>query len=384
MQTRPYDSPLTVSGSLTQKNGTFASRLRIADPRRACGYRDVRQRIGPAHRGPGPSAPGTFTKAQAKAIVRDRVTEARWAEADRREQGSTVADGAKRLILQVEADGAVPKTVIDLQSVIRRRVDPRFGSRRLSDLSPSEIADWRDELLREGLSPRSVRRHLGILQAICARALVAGELDRNPADAQAVKRPRERLDPQRFRILTPGQVRRVAAHLHDPRTRAAFLCSSLAGARLGEVVASRWRDVGEDRLTIRRSFNAGREGPPKSGRSRTVPLADELRHAISRLPAGAPDEYVFGGSRRPSGDAFRSALYAALKDAGLGHLRESEPRLRWHDLRHGWASACVAAGVPLTALQSWGGWSSLAILSRYSHWQSGDDDVALISKAVAA
>jgi integrase len=141
-----------------------------------------------------------------------------------------------------------------------------------------------------------------------------------------------------------------------------------------------------EKLHVRRSFSAGRESSPKNGRGRAVPLASELRITLERpreRQGAGDDDYAFGGLQRPSGDALRSSLYRALDDAGLGHYRTSEPRFVWHSLRHSWASQCVRAGVPLTALQTWGGWSSLAILSRYSHWREDESDADLISRAVA-
>jgi len=37
----------------------------------------------------------------------------------------------------------------------------------------------------------------------------------------------------------------------------------------------------------------------------------------------------------------RRHFYEAVAAAGLGHLREGDPKLRWHDLRHTFASHAV-------------------------------------------
>ena len=46
------------------------------------------------------------------------------------------------------------------------------------------------------------------------------------------------------------------------------------------------------------------------------------------------------------------------------------PGLRWHDLRHAWASWLAQDGTPLLALQELGGWQSSAMVRRYAHFEA--------------
>ena len=55
-----------------------------------------------------------------------------------------------------------------------------------------------------------------------------------------------------------------------------------------------------------------------------------------------------------------SAFRKARARAGL-------PTLRWHDLRHTWASWHVMRGTPLEVLQKLGGWADLEMVMRYAH-----------------
>jgi len=48
-------------------------------------------------------------------------------------------------------------------------------------------------------------------------------------------------------------------------------------------------------------------------------------------------------------------------------VRAGLPTLRWHDLRHTWATWHAAAGTPQAVLQALGGWETAAMPARYTH-----------------
>jgi len=66
-----------------------------------------------------------------------------------------------------------------------------------------------------------------------------------------------------------------------------------------------------------------------------------------------------------------------------GRPASSRPRqlrgIRWHELRHSFASQLVIAGVPVRQVQEWLGHSTITMTLRYSHLAPGDD-----SKLIAA
>lgn len=80
------------------------------------------------------------------------------------------------------------------------------------------------------------------------------------------------------------------------------------------------------------------------------------------VPRWATDEAGNGVrvADAPTGKVSNHAWRKACIRAGL-------PTLRFHDLRHTWASWHVQAGTPLAVLQDLGGWASLSMVQRYAH-----------------
>lgn len=108
-------------------------------------------------------------------------------------------------------------------------------------------------------------------------------------------------------------------------------------------------------MVFRRSSTRGVVGPTKSGRIRKVPTTAALE-AMSRKVKqlrGRPVFSAMDGSSL-SIDQPHEHLWAVIRRAGLR-------RVRWHDLRHTFASQAVIVGVPVTQVQAWMGHSTITI-----------------------
>ena len=75
---------------------------------------------------------------------------------------------------------------------------------------------------------------------------------------------------------------------------------------------------------------------------------------------------------------FNKCYFKTVRAIGLAGTR-----LGIHSLRHTWASRAVEAGADLTLLMALGGWSSLAMVSRYSHHRP-ERGVEVIQRMLAA
>jgi integrase len=133
---------------------------------------------------------------------------------------------------------------------------------------------------------------------------------------------------------------------------------------------------------VRRSFTRGEEGPPKSGKVRSVPLVDQAARALDQLSRRehftGEDDLVFvnvvGEAFEES--AMRRRFYAALKGAELGHIR-------FHDLRHTFGTLAVQA-FALTDVKAYMGHADIQTTMIYVHHVPQNDDADKLSRLLEA
>lgn len=149
--------------------------------------------------------------------------------------------------------------------------------------------------------------------------------------------------------------------------RALLMFALHTGARAGEQVAFEWQDLDlHNRLVVlRRSCSDGIVGPTKSGKERKVPLTESLGAALKAIRhAKGPRVFCRADGKLVKLGYLHERVWGACRRAGLR-------RIRWHDLRHSFASQLVIAGAPLRQVQEWLGHSTVLMTMRYSHLAPG-------------
>lgn len=321
------------------------------------------------------------------------------------------------------ARGSVaPKTFEGYEGVLRLHLVPEFGERLVSEISRKAIdtfvADWaaagprfqaRLERAREiecrraaegrrdvrpvrlGHSPKTIANAIVPLREMLGHAVEWGYIAANPA--VGVKRPRPEYREMHF--LTATEVGRLIGAAGE-EWGTLLLCAVTTGARRGELLGLRWGDVdwNSRRLWVRRSV--GLQGviqqPKSRGSVRAVAMTPTLVSALRRHRLASPfseqDDPVFASERGTpldGGNMVKRALVPALRRAGL-------PQIRFHDLRHTFASLLIAQGEHPKLISEQLGHASIQItLDRYGHLmpqsydQAGDRlEAALFGEREAA
>lgn len=129
------------------------------------------------------------------------------------------------------------------------------------------------------------------------------------------------------------------------------------GLRMRSMLALTWDRVEMDEG---RAWVLGHQ--MKAKKAIGVPLSSEAVRILRALRAlaGPKATHVFVWKGEPIRDCNTAAFQKAVTRAGVGPLR-------WHDLRHTWASWHVQAGTTLQELKELGGWATFAMVLKYAH-----------------
>ncbi|RZU49204.1 site-specific recombinase XerD [Krasilnikovia cinnamomea] len=305
-------------------------------------------------------------------------------------------------------------------SVLRTHVLPRWGDTPIGKVDHLAVQQWVTDLAGRGLSPASVADCHHVLSSILRAAVRDRLIGTNPCDG--VKVPRRRKKDTDGRTITMGQLTNDLLPALPDRFQALVALAGGTGMRWGECVGLRWesvdlinRTVSVVRVAVEIAGTVTTKPYPKSraGR-RTVPLppftADLLAAHRETFPAGPAGE-VFtntaGGPMRRT--LFRARVWRpALARAGLlgridrlghfkfraawmdsdgiwwdkeftterdaiGHIaRVAGNGLRFHDLRHSYATWLVSRGVPVNDVREvMGHEQASTTLNLYTHGSAG-------------
>lgn len=160
---------------------------------------------------------------------------------------------------------------------------------------------------------------------------------------------------------------RAVLRLHEPEERAFALTIFYTGCRISEALALTPSGVDmAERLVILKTLKQR-----EKQRIRALPIPDELLHALEQQTEGcAPHERLWNFCRTTGWKIIKHCM----ADAGLDGIKAT-PK----GLRHGYAIACVLAGVPLPMLQRWLGHANLSTTSIYLDFV-GEDERKLAEK----
>ncbi|MEK6252225.1 MAG: site-specific integrase [Actinomycetota bacterium] len=396
------------TGQLYEKHGAYYGRWRTPDGRK------LNRRIG-AIRMPGSrqgltrsEAERRFSRLQQEEDHRPRLT------ADR---ATTVTEAGDSLRRKLSLEGARKSYLVGCRSMQHVHVDPQLGAKPVGGVTRADVEGLASVMLASGLRDKTVRNVLVFLHGLFEHAIERGWARDNPVRHAA--RPRRRrggdANPDlQFLTMTeldavlrtipdvtvdraPASSRRgragpappVPPDVLGPVLRITVLTAAMSGLRRSELLGLRWRDIDwrAQRIRVRSTYVLGEHsGAGKSDRStsRSVPMADRLVRELDRWSQRTmfdqADDLVFAHPQ--TGHPLDPTKVSRRFKAACRAARVRT--VRFHDLRHTFATHLAASGQPLRTIQEFLGHADAKTTQIYAHYAPSAHEVAMVNAAFSS
>ena len=253
--------------------------------------------------------------------------------------------------------------------------DNGIGNLKLRDVTPKALTSFYSRLRKDGVGPRTLQLVHAVLRRALRHAVRQELIPRNPASL--VDAPTYTAKP--ISPLTSAQIAKLLKAAQGDRLEALYVLAVLSGARQGELFALRWRDFNPRNATLQIRFSQQDVNgvvavtETKTDASRRLIYLPAIavkalrehraRMKVERAATGT-DDAIFvapeGGPLRRKNVLSRS-FKPLLKRAGL-------PDVRFHDLRHTYATELLTSGADPKVIQAQLGHSKIGVtLDTYAH-----------------
>ena len=274
-----------------------------------------------------------------------------------------------------------PGTLEGYRKDMDNHVKPYLGEKLLIKLTSDDLRELYQLLLERGrklprqncgpgLAPATVRGIHATLHHALKTAADEGLIPFNPAEK--VTPPSVPNTPKR--VLTHDQLEKfLCAIRFDPIWHDFFYTELTTGLRRGELCGLKWEDFDSDvgTLNVRRTIHARKGGTLEAGETktyagqRTILLPHSTAQILRERKQSALTQWIFHDPLRPEWPVNPNSAYRRLKEllkqAGL-------PSLRFHDLRHTFATHALASGVDAKTLSGILGHTKASFtLDTYTH-----------------
>lgn len=262
---------------------------------------------------------------------------------------------------------------------IDNHITPYIGQLPIEKLSTMELQKLYRKLMTKGrveriesehqpkgLSAKTVRNIHQVISSAMDFAVAQKIISENPCKVVALPKVEHR----EMQTIPAKQLRAFLVEAKASGVYEMYYTELATGLRRGELLGLKWSDIDLESGIIRVMRQVARvdgqivEAPLKTKNSyRTVAISQQAVEVLRQQKAKTNDEYVFpspnGGPISP--DSVNNMLKRVLARAGI-------PRVRFHDLRHTFATVALQNGVDIKTVSGMlGHFSAGFTLDTYAH-----------------
>ena len=279
-------------------------------------------------------------------------------------------------------EGTIRPTTLDsYRRYIENYIKPELGHKQISLISSQDIQRMYNRLKKNGrihehpedgyaLSDATVNHIHTMLHGAMKDAVQAHIIPRNPTEGPTAPKPNYK--PKR--ILNEQELDTFMETIRKDEVWYEFFYTELmTGLRRGEICGLMWKDFDEKKGTLSvcrtlhsKSMGLFALGATKTSKgTRTIILPQSIVELLRQRKKRAVSQWIFPNPVSPelpmSPESAYHRLKALLKQAGL-------PDIRFHDLRHTFATHALASGVDAKTLSGILGHTNASFtLDTYTH-----------------
>ena len=272
-------------------------------------------------------------------------------------------------------------TLSAYKSMIEHQIKPYLGNRPLSTLTTNEIQKFYNAIKKNGrvhqnrngsneLADSMVRKIHMLLHESLDTAMRQRLVVNNPTNGTTI--PKNNYHAKQ--ILNDEQLEKFMEAIKDDKQWHDFFYTELTtGLRRGEICGLQWEDFDEQngKLKIRRSVGRIKNGVLPIGETKTetgmreILLPPSTTELLAKRKEAAVSSWIFPNFYRPEEPLNPQSAYTHLKVL----LKKAElPLIRFHDLRHTFATHAIAGGVDAKTLSGILGHTNASFtLDTYTH-----------------
>ncbi len=265
-------------------------------------------------------------------------------------------------------------TLNGYRGYIERYIKPYLGDKLVGKITADDVRNFYQIVQHNDsakpLSASSIRRIHGVLHQAMDAAVQEHLIAANPTAGITLPKKQTTV----MQVLNSAQLDIFMAAIEQDDVWHDFFYTELTtGLRLGEICGLKWCDFdgGKGALKVARTLHCKKigeyiTGETKTGKGkRTITLPPSTADILRKRQTTALTEWIFPNPARPELPTAPHYAYNRLKmllnNAGL-------PNIRFHDLRHTFATHAMASGVDAKTLSGILGHSKASFtLDRYTH-----------------
>ena len=271
-------------------------------------------------------------------------------------------------------------TLRGYKKYVESYIKPALGNKPMAFITTAEIQKFYNNLKKngriknqhiygDGLTASTVNSIHCVLHEALEMAVKAHIISKNPTNGTTVPKSIKK----EMQVLTDEQLNtfmkliETEEHWHD-----FFYTELTTGLRRGEICGLKWIDFDADtgKLNVNRSIEVKNgivtEGETKTGKGkRSFYLPVSTANVLRERKKHAKNEWIFNDLLRPDFPVAPPAAYRKMKEL----LEKANlPNIRFHDLRHTFATHALTSGVDAKTLSGILGHTNASFtLDTYTH-----------------